>query len=113
MNDSRRITLERGLAAFDAAVAARRARRRAAAGAVALLAVVAGALIAQRFLAPAAMPDADLRLAARSLPDYVQLITDDEHLNVELALADACERIGRSGGRVYVVECSAPTRPGR
>ena len=111
MNDSRRIALERGLAAFDAALAARRARRRAARVGLALLAVVVGALLALRLLVPP--PTEPTTIAARPLPAYVEIITDDEHLNVELALADACERIGRREGRVYVVECSAPASAAR
>jgi hypothetical protein len=43
---------------------------------------------------------------ARSLPKYVEIIRGDVQLTAELELANACERISRSDGRLVVVECA-------
>lgn len=88
-------TLARGLAAFEVAAGRRRARRRLARGAaVAVLALAGG-------IAFALLGDAGLR----ALPAYVEIIRGDVQLTAELELANACERIGRSDGRLVVVEC--------
>jgi hypothetical protein len=42
------------------------------------------------------------------LPAYVEIIRDDWQLTAELELANACERIGREGGRLFIVECTRP-----
>jgi hypothetical protein len=88
--------LAQGLAAFDAAAGHRRARRRLVRGAAAAcLALGAGVAIVL-------MRGAD----ARSLPKYVEIIRGDVQLTAELELANACERISRSDGRLVVVECA-------
>lgn len=88
-------TLARGLAAFEVAAGRRRARRRLARGAaVAVLALAGG-------IAFALLGDA----GSRSLPAYVEIIRGDAQLTAELELANACERISRSDGRLVVVEC--------
>ncbi|MFO0826753.1 MAG: hypothetical protein U0572_01280 [Phycisphaerales bacterium] len=109
MKDHQRVALERGLAAFDRAVA-RRTRRRRIAGAVgaafALVAVgVAAQLLALRWHDRGA-GQSPLIAARKPLPTYVEIIHDDGQLVAELELASACERIGRTGGRMYVVECA-------
>lgn len=89
--------LSRGLAAFDAEAARRRARRRIARGAaVAALALAGGASVA--LLRGHGTP---------SLPPYVEIIVGDVQLTAELELANACERISRAEGQLLVVECSA------
>ncbi|MDZ4754154.1 MAG: hypothetical protein SGJ11_06615 [Phycisphaerae bacterium] len=103
----RRLTLQRGLDAFDRAVAAKRLRGRVARGSVAVITVAALAFAATRFgAAPPAINQP--QIASRPLPSYVQVIRDDAQLTLELALASACERIGRAGGRIYVAECTRP-----
>ncbi len=42
------------------------------------------------------------------LPAYVQILTSDAQVAAELELANACERIERTKGRVVVVECALP-----
>ena len=42
------------------------------------------------------------------LPAYVEIIRDDQQLAAELELADACERVNRTDGRLVVVECMIP-----
>ena len=51
-------------------------------------------------------------VAVRSLPPYVEVIADEGQLVAELALARACEQIGRQDGRLYVVECTTMTPGG-
>jgi hypothetical protein len=70
--------------------------------------------VASYLLLPANRPAAapSLASATRALPAYVQVITDDAQLNSQLELANACERVGRREGRVYVVECTAGHEPG-
>ncbi len=104
MNDAQRQMLDRGLAEFDRAVRGRRRRRTAATTAALVLLVVSAAAIA--FRATSGPRPAEHVLAGRPLPAYVELITDDRQLTVELELASACERIGRREGRIYVVECA-------
>jgi hypothetical protein len=97
LSDLRKLALERGLEAFDAAQRARRKRRTAARALVVMLALGAGIAVSRAFRAPAAR-----------LPEYVQVITEDAQLAAELSLANACERFERSEGRLVVVECSLP-----
>lgn len=95
LTDRQQDMLNRGLAAFEVAAGRRRARRRLArSAAVAALALAGG-------LAFALLSDA----GSRSLPAYVEIIRGDGQLTAELELANACERIGRSDGRLVVVEC--------
>lgn len=103
---NQRAVLERGLAEFDRTVRRRHTRRRVVRIALSSVAVVTIALIAMRFAAPPRGPRGPVQIVGRSLPSYVEVIRDDDHLTAELELASACERIGRSAGRIYVVECS-------
>ncbi|MBL9121664.1 MAG: hypothetical protein JNL80_17285 [Phycisphaerae bacterium] len=99
--------LARGLGEFDRSTARRRTRRRVVRGTAAAVLVVALALIAARFgTQPNDSTERNVAMGKRSLPAYVELINDDLQLTVELELARACERIGRRGGEVYVVECA-------
>ncbi len=96
--------LARGLQAFDDAVARRRAHRRV--GGMAALALVATVGAFLLLWTPAPAPS-ESPVAHRALPDYVELITDDTQLAMELERTDACERIARRGDRLFVVECSS------
>jgi hypothetical protein len=103
-------TLERGLAAFDARNHARRTLRIALASGAGAALVALAAVLAIRFATNGprtSTNDSPQQIAAgRPLPSYVELIHDDPTLVAELELARACERIGRRGGQVYVVECT-------
>ncbi len=99
--------LARGLGEFDRSTARRRMRRRIMRGTVTAVLVVALALITARFgPQPNSGTERIVAMGKRALPAYVELINDDMQLTVELELARACERIGRRGGEVYVVECA-------
>ena len=87
--------LSRGLAAFEVAAGRRRVRRRLMRGAAAAVLALAGG-VAFALLGHA---------GSRSLPAYVEIIRGDVQLTAELELANACERISRSDGRLVVVEC--------
>lgn len=108
--EMRRRILDAGLHAFDDAVGRRRRRRRGAA--VALLALAAAAILSLPGRGPTLPsgpsldPIGDRAIARRPLPLYVEVIADDQRLQVELELASACERVGRTAGRLYVIECS-------
>jgi len=106
--ERRRATLERGLLAFDRAVATKRLRGRVVRGSVAVLAIAAVAFAAARFGASRRAINGTTHIASRPLPSYVQVIRDDAQLTLELELASACERIGRASGRIYVAECTRP-----
>lgn len=100
--------LKAGLAAFDRRVIRRRRTRTALAGLGGTAAIVLVATMAlgpgSRTTAPAPTPTAPT-IARVSLPAYVQILDEDEQLVAELELANACERIGRSAGRLFVIEC--------
>jgi hypothetical protein len=101
--------LARGLAEFDGVQTRRRRRRRALGGAVAACATIVAAVIAVQALTPPhATSDDEPRQVAVGLPAYVEIIRDDWQLTAELELANACERIGREGGRLFIVECMRP-----
>jgi hypothetical protein len=104
-NAARSRILEAGLAEFDRCVARRRRARSAVAG---LGGIAAIALVAALALGPggrSAAPPPSPTLVRVSLPSYVEILDCDEQLVAELELADACERIGRSAGRLFVIEC--------
>ena len=88
-------TLAHGLSAFDAAARGRRTRRAVIRGGLLVAGIALAAVAADRMVRP---PD-------RGLPAYVEIIGDDLQLAAELAAANACERIGRTDGRLCVVEC--------
>ncbi len=115
MNERRTQMLAAGLDAFDRRVENRRRWRRAGAGLVLtalVVAALAGVLGGPPGVVPAPAPGSGLQ-ARRPLPAYLEIIRDDASLSSELALADACERVGREGDRVFLVECAAaPTPPG-
>lgn len=98
LNDRQRATLERGLAAFDAASRRRRVRRYVVRTTSAAVLVVTCAWIARM---------TTMREPSR-LPGYVELVRDDRQLAAELEFANACERVNRTGGRLIVVECMVP-----
>jgi hypothetical protein len=98
LNDRQRATLERGLAAFDAASRHRRVRRYVVRTTAAAVLVVACAWAAR--VATVSEPS--------RLPGYVELVRDDRQLAAELEFANACERVNRTGGRLVVVECMVP-----
>lgn len=112
LTPSQQETLRRGLEAFDAAVVRRRVTRRVVRrmmqGTAASLLVAVTALCAVALLRPTPQPRHQTVLVGRPLPAYVEIIRDDAHLTLELELASACERIGRTGGKLYVVECTSP-----
>jgi hypothetical protein len=108
LTDEQRRALDRGLAEFDRSIRRRRSRRRALSGTLATLAVVVVALIATRVGLGPNRDDARTLIVRSPLPAYVELIRDDAQLTLELELASACERIGRQGGEIYVVECARP-----
>lgn len=95
LTDRQQDMLSRGLAAFDVAAGRRRVRRR----------LVRGAAVAALALAGGLMFTLLRDAGARSLPAYVEIIRGDGQLTAELELANACERISRSDGRLVVVEC--------
>ncbi|MFO0962239.1 MAG: hypothetical protein U0625_04965 [Phycisphaerales bacterium] len=107
--------LEQGLAAFDAAQTSRRRRRRTLAAALVVVVAGTGAAILLRGPAPVdppllagspGAPGTVVAAARRPLPAYVHLIEDSTQLALELEEANACERVGRRGSRVYIVECT-------
>ena len=106
MKEHHRIALERGLNEFDRAVDRRRSRRRAVTVGAMGLVVVVVATVAMRLNSTTTPPIQPKIIAIRALPSYVEIITDDAQLTVELELANACERIGRNAGRIYVMECT-------
>ena len=87
--------LARGLAAFDGAARARRTRRKVRGAGLLAAALAIAVLAADRRMHP----------VATGLPAYVEIIGDDLQLAAVLAAANACERIGRTDGRLCVVEC--------
>ena len=95
LNPRQKDALARGLSAFDAAVRARRTRRAVTRGGLLVAGIALAAVAADRMVRP---PE-------RGLPAYVEIIGDDLQLAAELAAANACERIGRTDGRLCVVEC--------
>lgn len=97
--------LARGLAAFDARVSKQRGRRRVVAAACAACAIGGAAWLFMQALPSRGVP-AHHASATPILPAYVSIIKDEAQLNVELALASACERVGRRGSQIYVVECA-------
>lgn len=108
LTPDRQAALDRGLQAFDRRVAVRRVHRRIVRGVTSLAVVASLAWLAARY---SAHPDGGRIVVHRApLPTYVEIIHDDIQLAAELDRANACERIGRRGGDIYVVEC---TRPGR
>lgn len=98
LNDRQQATLARGLDALELATRRRRNRRRAVRGGAALSLV----LLVGTVLYRASIP------APAALPGYVEIVRDDRQLVAELELANACERISRSGGELVVVECMLP-----
>lgn len=109
LDHGREQTLARGLAAFDAAVASRRSRRRAIRAAVLVLCAATlaiGGTIGVRALSR--HEPAPPQVARRTLPSYVTIIENEVQLAVELEAANACERIARRGGELFVVECVHP-----
>lgn len=96
MKSHQQQALEAGLSEFDRIVKRRRRVRSAAAGVAMALAVgVPGWLLAQR-----------PTHAHEQLPAYVELIHTSAQLGEELALAEACERIGMEGSRLFLVDCT-------
>jgi len=95
LTDRQHEMLARGIEAFDIASGRRRRRRRAV------------TLVAAASLAIAAGIAALLGRGSGSagLPGYVEIIRDDAQLIAELELANACERVGRTEGRLIIVEC--------
>lgn len=96
MNEQQRRTLDAGLAEFDRVVRRRRWMRGSTAIAAFMITLAAsGWLLGQR------------RTPAReALPIYVELIQTPAELGEQLALAEACERVGFEGNRVYLVDCT-------
>jgi hypothetical protein len=101
-----------GLAAFDASVASRHRRHRVVRAAVILCCVstlaVAGT-IGIRAMSPEPQHEPrpePVTIARRPLPPYVTIIESEVQLAAELELANACERVARRGGEIFVVECS-------
>lgn len=88
-------TLSRGLAAFDAASRSRRSRRSMVRAGIAVACLGATVLAADRLL----------RSVPPRLPAYLEIISTDLQLVSELEMANACERIARTDGRLCVVEC--------
>jgi hypothetical protein len=98
LTDRQQATLARGLSAFDESTRRRRSRRRALRGTLAVLVVGGSGFMLHRLTT--ATPS--------GLPAYVEIIRDDQQLAAELELADACERVNRTDGRLVVVECMIP-----
>ncbi|MCE9620501.1 MAG: hypothetical protein K8R92_11435 [Planctomycetes bacterium] len=111
MNDHHARILERGLAEFDKAVARRRSRRRAGIAAAVML-IVFGSYFLLPVVGTEFRNQNLVATAHRPLPAYVEVINDDAHLALELEVANACERVGRRGDRVYIVECNSSHEPG-
>lgn len=97
--------LEAGLAEFDRRVARRRRARGAVAGLGGMAAILLVAALAVVPGGRTAAPPPGPVLVQLALPSYVEILDHDEQLVAELELADACERIGRSAGRLFVIEC--------
>jgi len=98
LTDRQQATLARGLSAFDESTRQRRSRRRALRGTLALLVVGGSGFMLHQLTT----------VTPSGLPAYVEIIRDDQQLAAELELADACERVNRSDGRLVVVECMIP-----
>jgi hypothetical protein len=88
-------TLARGLAAFDAASRLRRFRRGALRGAALAASLALAVFLADRLSGS----------SAQGLPACVEIIASDLQLASELEMANACERVNRTDGRLCVVEC--------
>ncbi len=111
LTDRQEAQLARGLAEFDGSARRRRRRRRAIGGALGACVTIAAALLAVSALTPpqgAGGKSDPAQQFAQGLPDYVEIIGEDWQLTAELELANACERIGRDGGRLFIVECTRP-----
>jgi len=100
MKAHQRRALEAGLSEFDRIVTRRRLLRRSAAAAAIMLALgTSGWLLTARS-----------KQRPSLLPAYVELIHTPAQLGEELALAEACERVGSEGNRIYLVECNPGSR---
>lgn len=91
--------LEAGLLEFDRAVRRRRRIRASTAFAAILMALGAALWLFDS----RASPRHDM------LPAYVELIHTPAELREQLALAEACERVGFEGRRMYLVDCTPNT----
>ena len=112
MNEQQVRALDLGLKEFDRVVARRRRVRRGAGVAVFVLIAGTAAFFLLRTQITIEPKPGIVAIAHRQLPAYVEVITDDTRLALELEVANACERVGRKGDRVYIVECTATHEPG-
>lgn len=108
-DEGRERTLARGLAAFDAAVASRRRRRQTLRAAIVVCCVSTLAVVgAFGIRAMSRHEPQPIHIARRALPAYVTIIENEVQLAAELEAANACERVARRGGELFVVECVHP-----
>jgi len=93
--------LEAGLSEFDRTVRQRRLVR----GSMAIAAIMMALGTAVWLLASRESQRREM------LPAYVELIHTPTQLGEQLALAEACERVGFEGRRMYLVDCTPRSNP--
>lgn len=99
MKPNQQRALEAGLLEFDRTMRRRRLIRTSTAFAAIVMALGAALWL----LDSRASPRRDV------LPAYVELIHTPAQLREQLALAEACERVGFEGRRIYLVDCTPNT----